>query len=107
MEIKDIQAILDSGTLNYGLHAIMRMEERGISKGDIEDTIRFGEIIEEYPNQKPYPRCLILRSLFRGRPLHIVLGVNLEGRSLYLVTAYEPDIRRWEPGFKKRKEQKE
>ena len=37
-----------------------------------------GEIIEEYPNDYPYPSCLTLGNLNTKWPLHVVVGSNHE-----------------------------
>lgn len=37
-----------------------------------------GEIIEEYPNDYPYPSCLTLGNLNTKCPLHVVVGSNHE-----------------------------
>jgi len=42
-------------TFIYREHAIQRMFERDILEGDVEDTVKNGDIIEEYLDDKPYP----------------------------------------------------
>ena len=42
-------------TFVYREHAIQRMFERDIFEIDVENTIKNGEIIEEYIDDKPYP----------------------------------------------------
>jgi hypothetical protein len=37
---------------------------------EILQALDSGEIIEEYPEDKPYPSCLILGRTVTGRPLH-------------------------------------
>ena len=44
-----------------------------------------GEIIEEYPNDFPYPSCLILGKTTDNRIIHVVVGMN--DTKLYLITA--------------------
>ncbi len=43
----------------FSRHAISQMFDRGISVDDIEKTITHGEIIEAYPDDKPYPSRLM------------------------------------------------
>ena len=41
----------------------------GIRVGEILEVLQRGEIIEEYPDDKPYPSCLILGRTLTGRVL--------------------------------------
>jgi hypothetical protein len=77
------------------------MFERDISTQCIEKIIQTGEIIEEYPKDKPYPSFLILGYCSK-RPIHIVYSKDLDGNYI-LITAYEPIPDIWEESFKKRK----
>jgi hypothetical protein len=57
-----------------------------------------GEIIEEYPDDYPYPSCLILGA---NTPLHVVCGISeLE---LHIITAYVPDSAKWNDDLKTRR----
>ena len=57
-------------------------------------------IIEDYPDDHPYPNCLLLGA----GPLHVVCGMA-EDR-LFIITAYRPDPSEWGPDYKTRKEGK-
>jgi hypothetical protein len=83
-------------------HAIQRMFERGISRSSIRMCIQKGEIIEEYPNDIPYPSALVLGFVSK-RPLHIVLAIDKKKELCTIVTVYEPNNQLWENGFKKRR----
>ena len=61
--------------LIYSDHAINQMFSRDISTEDVEATIKFGEIINNYVNDKPLPSCLILGHV-SNRPLHLVLAID-------------------------------
>ena len=66
-----------------------KLRERKISADDIEEAIRHGAIVEDYPDDPRGPSCLILgRS--GGRPLHVVCG-RLQGKRILIITAYGPD----------------
>lgn len=49
-----------------------------------------GEIIEQYPDDYPYPSCLILGMSIEDKYLHVVIG-NHES-DLFLITAYFPSF---------------
>ena len=59
------------------------------------------EIIERYPNDYPFPSCLVLGSDMKGQALHVVCASN--GTELRLVTAYSPNLFEWMPGFRQRR----
>ncbi len=60
-----------------------------------------GEIIEEYPNDYPYPSCLICGKSKQGKTLHIVL--SNEGTMCRLITAYFPNINIFSSDYKTRR----
>lgn len=86
----------------FSRHAISQMFDRGISVDDIEKTITQGEVIEAYPDDKPYPSRLVLHKV-ADRPIHAVLAENILNQEIILVTAYEPNLRLWDSEFRKRK----
>lgn len=87
------------------LHAVKRLEQRGIRSKDILDCVMSGEIIEQYPEDYPHPSCLILGFCGGKKPLHAVIASN--GEQLWIVTAYYPSSEQWENDWKTRKEQVE
>ena len=82
-------------------HARIRLFERNISIDDIVNGINTGEIIKQYPDDKPLPSCLILGFSARLQYIHVV--VSYETDFIYLITAYFPDPDMWENDFKTRK----
>jgi len=58
----------------------------------METAILNGEIIEEYPDDKPFPSCLIYGRSADGRPLHVVCAVAPVSR---IITVYFPDESKW------------
>jgi hypothetical protein len=56
--------------------------------------------IESYPDDKPYASRLML-GWANGRPIHVV-AAKAE-HEIIVITVYEPDAARWEPGFERRK----
>lgn len=79
-------------------HALDRLLTRNISMSDVQKVIEEGEIIKQYEDDKPYPSCLILGLSIEGRMLHVVVSHNKE--SIYLITAYYPDLSIWNDNFK-------
>lgn len=85
-------------------HCFNRLREKHIKYRDIVSVLTNGEIIEQYPDDYPYPSCLVFGSSANGRILHVVCGYN-EGK-IWLITAYWPDAEHWESDMKTRKERK-
>lgn len=102
MLIEQFQALNQPDHLIMTQHCRKRLAERGIQLMDIMDAIRTGEIIEDYPEDTPFPSCLILG--FAGeRVLHVCASIDED--QIYLITAYSPDMAKWETDWKTRKEE--
>ncbi len=84
----------------YRVHAIERMFERDITEQEVENVVKNGEIIQTYPNDKPYPSYLSLG--FNETPLHIVYAIGNKD-NVIVITVYEPGLDKWQAGFKVRK----
>ncbi len=87
----------------FRVHAIQRMYQRSISEPEVRHVIAAGEIVEDYPDDTPYPSRLVLGG-HGSRPLHVVVADNLDDQEKIVVTVYEPDPGEWEPDFKRRKQ---
>ena len=87
--------------LVFRLHALQRMFQREISNDDVKRTIESGEVIENYPNDEPYPSRLTL-GFVDDRPIHVVFAENSEENEIIVVTVYEPNPTKWEQDFKRR-----
>lgn len=83
-------------------HAAMRMLYRNISKTELYELIKNGEVIEDYSDDYPFPSKLIFK-VIGGRPLHAVIAFDYHSKTLIIVTVYEPDSERFEPDFKTRR----
>ena len=102
IDIKDLQAIAaDRKNIEVTTHAILQLKARKIKLTDIYAGIDNGEIIEQYPDDKYYPSCLILYIRVNGEPVHFVCSMG--NNKIYIITAYNPDLGRWENDFKTRK----
>lgn len=105
IDIKELRAIA-SDIDNFVLtkHILKRFDERGIILGDVRKVIMQGEIIEQYPDDYPYPSCLLLGLSICNRYLHACVALNEE--NILIITAYYPDLDEWESDFKTRKAEK-
>ncbi len=85
-------------------HAAERFRQRGIKAYDIRCAVNNGEIIEQYPDDFPFPSCLILGRDEAGKLIHVCMSD--EGTSSRIITAYYPDPERWDESMKERKNRK-
>lgn len=88
--------------LTFRVHAIERMFQRGIDVSDVRCVLNGGEVIENYPEDEPFPSRLIL-GWREGRPIHIVAADDGKGDETFIITVYEPNPDLWEPGFRRRR----
>lgn len=91
-----------SDKLVFRVHAIERMFLRGVSEDAVRHVLKTGKVVEDYPNDTPYPSCLLL-GWWQGKPLHLVVAQNRQDGENIIITAYQPDEAQWEPGFEGRK----
>jgi len=54
-----------------------------------------GEIITDYPEDRPYPSGLIYGNTATGEPVHSVWAYDSESKIAILITVYRPDPLRW------------
>ena len=101
MDITDLQKLCENGSIRWTGHILKRLMQLGIFQASVVQAIRSGEIIEQYPNDYPYPSCLLLGTTEAGEALHIVCGIG-EGE-VWLITAYHPDPDEWESDLKTRR----
>ena len=83
-------------------HCQQRMDTRGISLDQIMETAEYGEMIEKYNDDKPFPSSLMLKFV-NHRPLHVVVAQDPDSRNCVLITAYWPDQFIWQFDFRNKK----
>ncbi|MBI5235249.1 MAG: DUF4258 domain-containing protein [Deltaproteobacteria bacterium] len=103
MKIEDIIASIKSDRIRITDHADEEIYNDDLSFEEVFVSILSGEIIESYPEDRPYPSCLIFGSNFRNEPVHSVWAYNKTTKASVLITAYRPDPKRWVEWKKRRK----
>ena len=98
--IEDFRAINKPENLVITQHSRKRFMERGISISDVSVTINEGDIIEQYPDDYPFPSCLILGTA-SGKVIHVI--ASIDDGMMYIITAYIPDSNKLESDWKTRK----
>lgn len=102
IDIETLRAYYQQDKILMTQHSSERCRQRGIKKRDIKNAVMSGEIIEQYPEDFPYPSCLICGFAVENKVLHVVM--SNEGTASRIITAYFPDVEKWEDNFKVRKE---
>lgn len=85
----------------FTLHASDRAAQRAIRSHEIEEVIQRGEVIEDYPEDKYGPTCLIMGKTFDDRVLHVQISYP---PPVKIITVYEPSPDDWETDWKTRKD---
>lgn len=92
--IDEIRAKVTGGLFEFSRHAVDQAILRHISVREVREAVAGGEVIEDYPDDKYGPSCLVLGYTEAGRPLHI--HCSYPSRPLLkIVTLYEPDPHLW------------
>lgn len=96
--VQTIKGCFDADSVLYTSHARREMKQEPfgeISEQEVYEAISTGEVIEEYPDDTPYPSALLFGTTEADRPLHIVCAYDAEGDRAIIVTVYHPDPQRW------------
>ena len=92
--IEQARAELAAGAYELSRHAYLRALQNNIPALEIAEAGERAIIIEDYPDDKYSPSCLLLGFTRAGRPLH--MQVSLADTDLVkIVTLYEPDGGEW------------
>ncbi|MFH1731491.1 MAG: DUF4258 domain-containing protein, partial [Planctomycetota bacterium] len=75
------------------------MAEEGVSYADVHDVLSSAQVIENYPEHKRGPCCLICAKTRRARFLHVVCTTSLE--AAIIITVYEPKLPKWATPFER------
>jgi len=100
--IAQFKALTVPASMVITQHSRKRFAERHIMIQDVCQAIQTGRIIEQYPDDFPFPSCLIL-GYSEDRPIHVC--ASIQDNVMYVITAYIPDPAKWEADFATRKEE--
>ncbi len=93
--INEIRANFERKQYEFSKHAVDQSIIRDISVTEVEEAIAIqSEVIEDYPNDKYGPSCLILGFTKAGRPQHVQASYPIRPL-VKIVTLYEPDPELW------------
>jgi hypothetical protein len=92
--IEEIREKIDAEQFEFSKHAVDQSILRRITVQEIREIFGDADVIEDYPEDKYGPSCLILGRARAGRPLHV--QCSYPSRPLIkIITLYEPDPDLW------------
>lgn len=93
--IAKIRYAIKEGKVNVTDHADEEMATDNLTLGDIYFSVMNGKVIESYPEDLPFPSCLIYGKNSWQEPVHSVWGYDENTGIAVLITVYRPDPSRW------------
>jgi hypothetical protein len=55
-----------------------------------------GQILEQYPMAKPFPKCLMMAMIEPSRPLYVALAYDENTDYIHVITVHWLDPSKWE-----------
>lgn len=101
ININEIRGLIKEKQIIWSKHILTRMQQRGIKIKDVLNCIKNGIIIEEYPEDFPYPSCLIFGFSVDNKVIHIVCAIG--ENKLWMITTYFPSRDDWKEDLKTRR----
>jgi len=95
MDIEDLIVAIRTSQIRITDHADEEAVDDALTFDEIYFSVMHGEIIEEYPDDKPYPSCLVMGKNFAGDPIHSVWAYNSGNGWTVQITVYRPDPAGW------------
>lgn len=91
--LKRIRILARNERILFTRHAHQEMVNDDFSSDDVLQALLNGDLIENYPDHKRGPCCLLNSSASDDRPIHVVCGTGYP--ELVIITVYEPKRPKW------------
>jgi hypothetical protein len=79
--------------IRVSVHAHQRMVEHNVTYDDVREVLLEAFVVENYPDHKRGPCCLVCGLTREDRYLHVVCTTSLQ--VAIIVTVYEPTAPKW------------
>ncbi len=101
---RSIQELVRRREVRISNHGYDELAADGILATDVIAGVEYAKVLEDYPDYPKGPCALVLQRDSDGQPLHVVWGIPRRAFTpAVLITAYRPDVQRWNADFTKRK----
>jgi len=101
---KKVIELIEKGEIKISNHGYDELAEDGILFRDVMVGVKYGKVVEDYPDYPKGPCVLVLQRDREGNPIHVVWGIPKNASSpAVLVTAYRPDPLIWSDNFMERR----
>ena len=90
--------------IRWTYHVNMRLRRRHVPRETILESSDAYEIIESYPEDKYLPSYLVY-SEHEGQVFHALFAADVKDDNVRIVTAYEPDPKKWKEDLRTRRMQ--
>ncbi len=92
--IDQLRSKVAANQFEFTRHALDQSILRGITVQELREAIANGEVIEDYPEDKYGPSCLLFGMTKSDRAIHI--QCSYPSREIVkIITLYQPDPEQW------------
>lgn len=104
--IDQIRGLVTVGEVRLSEHGYDELVDDGITVRELLAGVADAVLVEDYPGFGKGPCALVLQRDHAGLPVHAVWGIPKGyDRPAVLITAYRPDIKRWQEDFLRRRKE--
>jgi len=100
--IEEIRQKVTDDLFEFSKHAVDQSILRQIQVQEVRQAIANGQVVENYPDDKYGPSCLVGGLTQALRPIHVQCSYPSR-RLLKIITVYEPDPQIWNDDFTQRR----
>lgn len=92
--LEELRAKIASNRFEFTKHALDQSILRNITVQEVREAFLECEVIEDYPEDKYGPSCLVFGKTKSNRPLHIQC-THPSREIVKIITLYQPDPEQW------------
>jgi hypothetical protein len=86
--LDELKSAIIKGRINITDHADEELAHDEILGEDLFHSVLYGEVIEDYADDKPFPGCLVYGRDQKGRHIHSVWAYSDEHDIAIVITGY-------------------